>query len=869
MLKRNAALSGFVAAAITGGLAPAAMAQQSTQSASARAMLEEVVVTARRTEESLADLPLSVAAITADQMQAQGIYNVQQLHNFVPNISLTEDVRANDTALFIRGLGGGFSNPSQVYGTGMYVDGHIQVGNLGAFNSTADIERIEVLRGPQGTLFGKNTTGGAISIITAKPGPEFDSYLTLRAGEFGQTDLRGMVNVPLNDKVFMRLNAASEKNDGFWYNRYLDKDTNGSDQQTVGLTFRFLPNDHWTIDTRIGMSRDRDQDRGARCIAYPNEEVLTELAGAGFDVSGLPGPYEDGHGFWGSGPTGLGNIEYLYPGASVDYMRSCEISREMGTFVTAQDFDTKSWVDNEMFSVDATYDSAGEMMGFDNVNVQFKYAARTNSYRYLQDRDWTELKINGVGMSPISARGQYRTTDEFEVIFSGDINDRMRITSGIYMLDDKHQTGRGACLDSWLAAYDPVADTINGQFDDDINCALEGQDIFERLPDTDYTGINANNDRVTAESFGLYTQFNWSLNDQWDLDFGARYSTETRGLQNVEVQVVEGSCTHNNPGDPPPTEMCAPQIQLNRERVLNNGVFNNASADYDSITPMVSLTRHLSGGNRLEDGMVYFLISTGWLTGAFNDELNTNLVPELEPLKAFGDEHVTNYEVGFKGTFAGGNIRIAGDVFFMQYKDKQEEISLPNPDSVFGPDQTIELTQNASDVLISGIEFEMRASLWDGGFVSLDVGLLDQKYDSFMAFDPDTFEIVDFTDTATITSRTPDWTISAQVEHQFSLANGATITPQLGVYMADDYQWQEGLLRGEASRNCLQDSYAKWRTRITYEPSAGNWQASLYGNNITDERIINLCGPGNTGVYRWLLEPPAWWGAEFTMRFGG
>jgi iron complex outermembrane receptor protein len=388
------------------------------------------------------------------------------------------------------------------------------------------------------------------------------------------------------------------------------------------------------------------------------------------------------------------------------------------------------------------------------------------------------------------------------------------------------------------------------------------------LPDTAFTGINANNDRVTAESFGFYAQFNWSLNEQWDLDIGARYSEETRGLNNVEVNVVAGSCTHEGPGAPPPTEICAPQIVLNRESVLNQGIYNDATADYDSVTPMVSLTRHLAGGGRLEDGMVYFLYSTGWLTGAFNDELNTNLVPELEPLKSFGDEHVSNYEVGFKGTLAGGNVRIAGDVFFMQYKDKQESITLPNPDGVFGPDQSIELTQNASDVLISGIELEVRAALWEGGFVTLDFGFLDQEYDSFTAFDPDTFEVVDFSDTATITSRTPDWTINASVEHAFALANGATITPQLGVYMADDYQWQEGLVQGEASPNCLQESYSKWRTRITYAPSAGNWSASLYGNNITDEEIKNLCGPGRTGVYRWLLEPPAWWGAEFTMRFG-
>ena len=85
--------------------------------------------------------------------------------------------------------------------------------------STLNIERVEVLRGPQGTLWGKNTTGGAINIISAKPGPDFASDLTLRMGEFGQRDVRGMVNFPVSDDVFARLSAAHEQSDGQYYNR--------------------------------------------------------------------------------------------------------------------------------------------------------------------------------------------------------------------------------------------------------------------------------------------------------------------------------------------------------------------------------------------------------------------------------------------------------------------------------------------------------------------------------------------------------------------------------------------------------------------------------------------------------------------------
>ena len=117
--------------------------------------------------------------------------------------------RQNNTRVVIRGIGGGHPDPVFVFGSGMYIDGHYIPNSLGGYMSTMDIERVELLRGPQGTLFGKNVTGGAVNIITAKPGPEFQSSLTLRAAEDGQQDFRGMINVPFNDNFFGRFSVAS------------------------------------------------------------------------------------------------------------------------------------------------------------------------------------------------------------------------------------------------------------------------------------------------------------------------------------------------------------------------------------------------------------------------------------------------------------------------------------------------------------------------------------------------------------------------------------------------------------------------------------------------------------------------------------
>ena len=185
------------AASLLGILLSIAGPANAQQSASAQAMLEEVVVTARRREESLQDLPLSVAAITADAMQAQGIYDIMDITDHVPNVNFTNTGRRGVTALYIRGIGNDTPLSLAPVGAGVYIDGHYLPNTVGNMLNTVDIERIEVLRGPQGTLFGKNTTGGAINIVSAKPAPEFEASALARIGGFGQADFRGMVNIPV------------------------------------------------------------------------------------------------------------------------------------------------------------------------------------------------------------------------------------------------------------------------------------------------------------------------------------------------------------------------------------------------------------------------------------------------------------------------------------------------------------------------------------------------------------------------------------------------------------------------------------------------------------------------------------------------
>jgi outer membrane receptor protein involved in Fe transport len=302
--------------------------------------------------------------------------------------------------------------------------------------------------------------------------------------------------------------------------------------------------------------------------------------------------------------------------------------------------------------------------------------------------------------------------------------------------------------------------------------------------------------------------------------------------------------------------MCSPIFTLNRATLIDRGVTFKGEADFSETTGQLSLSYHLTPGNTLENGMWYGLISEGYLHGAFNDEISPTggTVAENAAKKAlipYGAEFVTNYEFGFKGTFADGRYSLNANIFYMDYTDKQETIALDN----------------------SGGQLEFRAAPWEGGFISLDVGTLDHEYRSFLAVD-----ILNPTDPPidnsgeSINNFTPDWTVTATVEHAFLMGNGATLTPMLNLYTQSDIEW---LPRGNVddvggvSTHCHQDSYSKWRARLTYADQAGRWQASLFGYNITDEEILYRCNNIRSGAYGRWLQAPSQWGVEFQMNFGG
>jgi len=126
---------------------------------------------------------------------------------------------------------------------------------------------------------------------------------------------------------------------------------------------------------------------------------------------------------------------------------------------------------------------------------------------------------------------------------------------------------------------------------------------------------------------------------------------------------------------------------------------------------------------------------------------------------------------------------------------------------------------------------------------------------------------IDESDT-TIRDYSPEWTLNATIEHAFLLANGGTLTPQLGVYYQTDYDFRTGISETAPDSFCFQEAYAKFRARVTYVPEDGAWQASLFGRNIGDERYFEVCGGARSGAFDYRYGEPDYWGLEFNYSWG-
>ena len=242
--------------------------------------LEEIVVTARKREESLQDTPLAVSAFNAGELEQRNIVSVSEVSQYIPNIQFdnvaSESGGGNSSQIAIRGIGQTDYVLTVEPGVALYVDGVYISKSMGSLIDNIDLERVEVMRGPQGTLFGKNTIGGAVSIISKRPSEEFEGALEVTGGNYERIDGKVSLSGPVSDRLRLRVSAASQNRDGH-VKRVVTGEREGSKQALFGRLVAEMDVTEDFLATASFDITETNEEAAGRVILFANE-----LGPAGF-----------------------------------------------------------------------------------------------------------------------------------------------------------------------------------------------------------------------------------------------------------------------------------------------------------------------------------------------------------------------------------------------------------------------------------------------------------------------------------------------------------------------------------------------------------------------------------------------------------
>jgi len=577
--------------------------------------VEEMTITARKMEEDLQKTPISVSAFSGGGLEDRGMTDVAQIAPFVPNLSFQNNPSfggaGNAAAIYIRGIGQKEFLPTTEPGVGLYVDGVYIARSVGGILDLIDIERVEVLRGPQGTLFGRNTNGGAVSITTIKPHDEFEADVSATTGTDHRVDLKGSINVPITDTVFGRVTALAKTQNG--YVRRDDGEEFG-DVDTLGGRFSLL----WeaTDSLEFGLSVEGTQER----VDGPALTLLGINYGAPVDPDTPPmatihnvlataapnPPAPDTPPCATPGMTSNPAVPLCYDDRFI-YGKNAE--RTSGTAPAYSRTDI--WGVNLNISWDIT----------DALTLKSITAWRDLESKFARDGDHSEHRVSQF----YDDLRQQQFTQEVQLLGES-FNDRLKWIVGLYYFTEDGDNRNE--LDFTVSRF-----RSGGAFDN--------------------------------ESMAAFAQGTFDVTSRLHLTAGLRYTDETKKFtpdQIIHENYFAGS------GHP---QLDAPFMQAG-QRVLP---MVEEELEFDELDPYLNLSfditdktmAYVSYSEGFKSGgftqRVFPPIVAGFTAPAGTADID--LIPTFEP------EYVKVYELGAKYTGFDNRFRLNGAIFYTDYTDMQ------------------------------------------------------------------------------------------------------------------------------------------------------------------------------------------------------
>lgn len=474
--------------------APQAMAQE------ANVGLEEVVVVARKREESLQEVPVAVSAFSDQSLEARNVSSIESIAQFVPNVQFDGAAAlsggSSNATIFIRGVGQNdfalFSDP----GVGTYVDGVFLGRSMGGIMDVLDVQGLEVLRGPQGTLFGKNTIGGALNITSRKPNEELGGELSATVGSFNRTDIKGVVNLPLVEDVLLsRFSVASIQRDGYAERIVDGEDLGDKDSRAARMQLLWHASDDIAVTFSADYTRGRAHSAANTLISANSSAFFPTM----FNIMVAPS-------------TGI-----VAPNGQAGFNSSWVTNDPYKTYGTGPNFsDLDSW------GVSATVEWALN----DDVNFKSITSSRGLEAKFARDGDNTPYTFR----ETINDNEQEQFSQEFQlsgVSFDGQLD----WLAGLYYFEESGE--EDAEIKLAVGIYDGLESLPGptfGPFGGAGNPANTGMDL-------DLSVYN----KIDNQSYAAFTQASWHFTDALSMSLGARYTHESKEFEKRDQRLATGA----------------------------------------------------------------------------------------------------------------------------------------------------------------------------------------------------------------------------------------------------------------------------------------------------------------------------------------
>ena len=698
------------------GLSAPTLAQ--SQGAAA-ALLEEILVVARKKSaaESVQDVPLAISAYGAPQLDALFVKNLTDLSYNSPNVQLEAVGTFPGVQNFsIRGQGINSSIPSVDPTVGTFIDGVYIGTTFGVVLDMFDLESVEILRGPQGVLFGRNVTGGAVNVRTALPGDELEGKFKVNVTDHDQYTVAGSVSFPVNDNLSGKVVAYYDDDGGY----FEDNEFSGTAIPVYGTNYvnAASPGDDvgqletqlfrtawvWKASSELELIL-RAETGQAEGDGAPWTSVTNQRSGAWDEYTTQ------------MDESGLTDIEWQQAIIETNY----QVANGVITNILGwRDLDAESVAD-----VDGTFLQA------------FTVSGTTE-----QDQISNELRYNGLF-----------------------VDDKLSLTAGLYYFqqDVNYQEAR-----------------LN------LGIALGGE--------------------MDHETFGVFSNVDYSLSSEWTLTAGLRYTKEEK--DSLIIDSTSGACT-----DIATFATCT-RVALDDE--------------WSNVTPKLGFSYALN-----DDAQLYAFWTKGFRSGGVNFRNAKQAVIDPGPTD---EENQDSYEIGIKSELAGGRVRLNAAYFYNTIEDMQRELNTLDLDVL-----VLQGTVNVGDAVIQGVEVDFVALITDSFSVNGSVGYLDGYWDKINPqFDPEILEAANspaFTAGLYVGRELPrlsPWTASIGATYDMPVGDAGSLTFRANYAYRDEAAYLDN--NGE-----FFDNQHEVTASVDFNSADEHWKVSLYGKNLNDEaRYGNL-----------------------------